>query len=107
MCYNIDGYTPYTVKKLGAVGFGKGVEKARKRIGFGIGVLLFCVITAFSSDYVFGVEFTASSVYAREAYIAMEECGIALGKRYDNKNADLFCAKMLALDGVEFCSIKK
>lgn len=107
VCYNIDGYTPYTVKKLGAVGFGKAVESARKRVGFCIGILLFCMITAFSSDYVFGVEFTASSVYAREAYIAMEECGIALGKRYDNKNADLFCAKMLALDGVEFCSIKK
>lgn len=107
VCYNIGAYTPYTVKRLGAVGIGSVVEKARKRIGFGIGILLFCIITAFSSDYVFGVEFTASDVYAREAYIAMEECGISLGKRYNAKNADLFCAKMLALDGVEFCSIKK
>lgn len=106
-CYNIGEYSPYAVTELGAVGFGGTVEKARKRIGFGIGVLLFCVLTAFASDYAFGVEFSSSSVYAREAYIAMEECGITLGKRYNDKNADLFCAKMLSLDGVEFCSIKK
>ena len=107
VCYNIGEYSPYTVTELGAVGFGKTVEKARKRIGFGLGILLFCATTAYAADYAFGVEFTGSSVYAREAYLAMEECGIALGKKYDDKNADAFCAKMLALDGVEFCSIKK
>ena len=107
VCYNIGEYAPYTVERLGAAGFGYLVENARKRIGFSIGILLFCAITAFSSDYAFGVEFSGSEVYAREAYMAMEECGISLGKRYDDKNADLFCAKMLSLDGVEFCSIKK
>ena len=107
VCYNIGEYAPYTVERLGASGFGYLVENARKRIGFSIGILLFCAITAFSSDYAFGVELSGSEVYAREAYMAMEECGISLGKRYDDKNADLFCAKMLSLDGVEFCSVKK
>ena len=103
----IGEYSPYTVTELGAVGFGKTVEKVRRRIGFSLGILLFCGVTAYSSDYAFGVEFTGSAVYAREAYVAMDECGIALGKKYDDKNADAFCAKMLALKGVEFCSIKK
>ena len=103
----IGDYSPYTVMELGGVGIGKIAEKARKRIGFGIGILLFCAVTAYTADYAFGVEFTGSSVYAREAYLAMEECGIALGEKYDTKNADAFCAKMLALKGVEFCSIKK
>ena len=107
VCYNIGDYSPYTVTELGAVGIGKVAEKARARIGFGLGIVLFCVVTAYAADYAFGVEFTGSSVYAREAYLAMEECGISLGKKYDDKNADAFCAKMLALDGVEFCSIKK
>lgn len=107
VCYNIGEYSPYTVTRLGAVGLGRAVETARSRLGLGVGILLFCVITAFSADYAFGVEFTGSDVYAREAYMAMDECGIFLGKRYNEKNADLFCAKMLALDGVEFCSIKK
>ena len=106
-CYNIGDYSPYTVTELGAVGIGKVAEKARARIGFGLGIVLFCAVTAYLSDYAFGVEFTASSVYAREAYLAMEECNIALGKRYNHQNADAFCAKMTALDGVEFCSIKK
>ena len=107
VCYNIGDYSPYIVTELGAVGFGKAVETARSRIGFCLGILLFCAGTAYVSDYAFGVEFTASSVYAREAYLAMEECNIALGKRYEHKNADAFCAKMMALEGVEFCSIKK
>lgn len=103
----IGEYSPYTVTELGAVGVGKTVEKARRRIGFILGILLFCAVTSYVSDYAFGVEFTGSEVYAREAYAAMDECGIALGKKYDDKNADTFCAKMLALKGVEFCSIKK
>ena len=103
----ISEYSPYTVTELGAVGFGRIVEKAQKRIGFVLGILLFCAATAYADDYAFGVEFTSSSVYAREAYLAMEECGIALWEKYDDKNADAFCAKMLALKGVEFCSIKK
>ena len=107
VCYNIGEYTPYTVTELGAVGVGKLVEGAAARIGFCIGVLLFCALTAYFGDYAFGVEFSGSDVYARETYIAMDECGIELGKRYEDKNADLFCAKMLSLEGVEFCSIKK
>lgn len=105
--YNIGEYVPYTVTELGAVGVGKIVEGAAARIGFCIGALLFCACTAYFGEYTFGVEFSGSDAYAREAYIAMDECGIYTWKRYESKNADLFCAKMTALDGVEFCSIKK
>lgn len=107
VCYNIGEYAPYTVTRLGAVGVGKWIEGALSRIGFCIGVLLFGGLTAYCKDYAFDVEFSGSDVYAREAYIAMEECGIELGKRYRAQNADLFCAKMISLSGVEFCSIKK
>lgn len=107
VCYNIGEYTPYTVTSLGAVGLGKTLETAKNRIGFGIGCLLFATIFTLANECAFGVEFVGSSVYARETYAALDECGIVLGKRYEGKNADLFCSKILSLDGVEFCSLKK
>ena len=106
-CYDIGQYTPYTASALGAVGVGKLFENAKKRVGIWIGAVLFLSITAFANDFVFGVEFVGSQVYARETYEALDEYGIRLGKKYNGKNADLVCAKLLALDGVEFCSLKK
>lgn len=106
-CYDIGQYTPYTASALGAVGVGKLFENAKKRVGIWIGAVLFLCVTAFANDFVFGVEFVGSEVYARETYQALDEYGIRLGKKYNGKNADLVCAKLLSLDGVEFCSLKK
>ena len=106
-CYNVGEYTPYTAASLGAVGFGRAFENAKKRVGIWIGCLLFVFVTAFANDYVFAVEFVGSEVYARETYQALDEYGIRLGKKYDGKNADLVCAKLLSIDGVEFCSVQK
>ena len=105
--YDIGQYTPYTAASLGAVGVGKLFENAKKRVGIWIGAVLFLCTTALVNDFVFGVEFVGSSVYAREAYEALDEYGIRLGRKYDGKNADLVCAKLLSIDGVEFCSIQK
>ncbi len=100
-------YTPYTVEELGAVGIGRTFESIKKRVGICIGVLLFAFITLQANDYIFGVQWTANTAYARETYQALEENGIFLWKKYDSKNADLVCAKLLSIDGVEFCSLKK
>ena len=107
ICYNIGEYSPYTVEKLGAVGIGKLLESAKNRAGLWIGCLAFATVLTLVNECAFGVRFVGTSVYAREAYMALEECGIGFGKRYRGQNADLFCAKMLALDGVEYCSLKK
>lgn len=100
-------YTPYTAISLGAVGFGRTFENAKKRVGIWIGCLLFVCVTAFANDFVFGVEFVGSKVYARETYQALEEYGIRIGKKYKGENVDLVCARLLSMDGVEFCSVKK
>jgi hypothetical protein len=56
---------------------------------------------------VFGVEIVGSKVYAREIYAALEESDICPFAKYSTAKQDEFCAKMLALDGVEFCSVQK
>ena len=107
VCYNRNGYSPYIVKSLGFVGVGKWFAFAKKRVGVLLGLLLFGATTLFADRLVFGVEFVGSDVYAREAYSALEESGIKLFAPYRTGREDWICAKLLALDDVEFCSVKK
>ena len=105
--YKPSEYTPYTVKSLGAVGLGRIFENAKKRIGFLLGILLFSLCTLYADGFVFGVELAGSKVYARETYAALEENGITAFSRYTDNKAEDICARLLALDGVEFCSVQK
>ncbi|MBQ8322950.1 MAG: sporulation protein YqfD [Clostridia bacterium] len=107
VCYNINAYSPYTVRRAGTEGAGKLLRFLKKRGFFVAGALLFCACTLFADSFVFDVEFVGSSVYKREAYAALEEYGIAPFRKYDGSRVDLICSKLLSLDGVEFCSVKK
>lgn len=107
VCYNIENYTPYAVREIGGVGIGKLLETATKRIGLLLGAGIFCIATLYVDSYVFDVEFVGSSIYAREAYQILEQGGIKPFAPYSHKKTDWICSQMLALDGVEFCSVKK
>ena len=107
VCYNRNGYSPYTAQSLGVYGVGKYVQFIKKRIGFALGALLFCACTLFADGFVFGVDFVGTAVYAREAYAALESYGIKPFARYVGGNEDLIAAQLLTLRGVEFCSVRK
>lgn len=107
VCYNNNGYTPYTAKKIGAFGLAKVSERLKNRVGLLLGILLFCTATLYADAFVFGVEFIGSEIYAREVYTALKEQGITPFARYPKGKEDLVCAKLLSLDRVEFCSVKK
>ena len=107
VCYNRTVKSPYLLRDLGAVGIAKPLIWAKKRAGFLAGALLFCAATVFADSFVFGVEFVGTDVYCREVYAALEEYGVQPFSRYERKNEDLICARLLSLDGVEFCSVKK
>ena len=107
MCYNESVCSAYTVKKIGAEGVGKYVETAKRRVGLLLGGLLCVTMVLCSQPLVFAVEFVGTSVYAREAYAALEEVGITPFAPYQEGKEDLVCAKLLALDGIEFCSVRK
>ena len=107
VCYNRNASTPYTVRKLGGVGVGKAVETLSRRVGVLLGALLFCAGTLYADRFVFAVDFVGSSVYAREAYAALEQGGIKLFAPYRKEKVDWVCSQLLALEGVEFCSVQK
>ena len=107
VCYNNNGYSPYVAKKIGAFGFARWSEKLRNRVGLFLGGLLFCAVTLYADSLVLGVDFTASNVYAREALQTLEARGIKAFAPYKSEEADLICAELMRLDGVEFCSVKK
>ena len=107
VCYNDCVYSAYTVKKVGAVGLQKYIEWAKRRVGMLLGGLLCILLVLFFDPFIFTVEFTASKVYAREAYIALEEAGITPFSFYKEGNEDIVCAKLLQIPNVEFCSLRR
>lgn len=114
-CYNKKGkdeknsYTQgvYTVKKAPATGILKGVEFLKNRIGVCLGAVVFCIGLPLADGFVFGVETVGADGYQREIYQALAENGVKNFALYPKGKEDLICAKLLALDGVEFCSVKK
>jgi hypothetical protein len=107
VCYNRNGSYPYSVRDLGGTGLEKYLDFFKKRIGLLLGGLLFCTVTLWADQTVMGVEFVGSGVYQRETLAALESQGIKPFSVYKTGGEDLVCAKILALDGVEFCSVKK
>ena len=107
VCYNVSVPTPYKAERMGAVGLGRVWTWAKNRVGLLLGGLLALTAFSYTDRYIFQVEFTGANVYKREALIALEEGGIKEFAPYTGENVDLICAKLLALDGVEYCSVKK
>ena len=107
VCYNRNGYAPYTTRLVRAEGLEKLLSFFKKRSLFLAGAILFCACTLFADSFVLGVQIVGSKVYRREVYIALEEHGIKPFARYDNKQTDMICSSLLSLQGVEFCSVKK
>lgn len=107
ICYNKSVYSPYFVQKTGAVGLFRYAKRLQNRIGIVLGALLFCALTSYFDGLILGVEYTGTNVYAREAEQTLASYGIKPFAKYKSGNEDIVCAKLLALDGVEFCSVKK
>ena len=106
MCYNT-AVTAYKAQALGAEGVGKYLQASKKRVGLLLGGLLCVGIVAASSPLVLAVEVVGGECYTREALQALDEVGIRRFAPYSKGQEDLVCAKILALDGVEYCSLKK
>ena len=111
LCYN-KGATSlsssaFTARFAPKKGLSAWLDKTKKRVGLLLGALLFVFLTAFADGFVFGVEFVGTDVYAREAYAALQELSIRTFAPYKRGKEDMLCAKLLAIDGVEFCSVQK
>lgn len=107
VCYNNSINSVYTVKKTGTTGVWKYIELAKRRVGLLLGGLLCIILTLLSDSLVFEIECTGTNIYAREVSMALGEVGITPFSFYEKGKEDLVCAKLLAIDDVEFCSVKK
>lgn len=107
VCYNKSVCSAYTVKKLTPLGVGRWANFFKRRVGLLLGGL-FCMIAALATQpYVFTVECIGAVAYRREALMALAEVGIKPFSRYRQGFEDVVCAKLLAIDDVAFCSVKK
>ncbi len=107
MCYNSKRESVYSFTRVGAKDV-RAKKIARLRlVGVGLGVCLFFAIVAFSSPYVFRIDVVGTDVYQREVRSILQTHGIKLYAPYKREVEDAVCAKILALDGVEFCSMRK
>ncbi len=107
VCYNNRVYSAYAVRRTAEFGIAKYITIAKRRVGMLLGGLLCMLLVLLSQPFVFEIEFTGTDIYAREAKMALEEAGIALFRPYAAGKEDLVCARLLALDNVEFCSVRK
>lgn len=88
-------------------GLARWASCLKKRIGLLLGGLLFIGASVFLDGFVFGVDFVGTDAYARETYAALREANIRTFAPYRGGQEDMICAKLLSIDGVEFCSVKK
>lgn len=107
VCYNDSAYHPYFVRKKGAEGLGFAFYKLAQRTGLIVGALLFMLTTLVFDGFIFGVDVVGATAYTREVCETLEENGVKTFAPYRSGKEDLISAKLLALDGVEFCSVKK
>ncbi len=107
VCYNSSSYHPYAVEETGSVGLAKLVDFCKNRTGALLGGLGFCAITLALQSMTFGVELVGNSAYKREVLSTLAQEKIRPFALYDEGKQDVLTAKLLTLQGVEFCSIRK
>jgi hypothetical protein len=99
-CYNIVYVKNYGLSAL--------LTLCRKKAGALIGCALFGVVCLSAGYPVLKIEVVGDGAYYRENVLGiLAESGIEVGKGYDRETAPEVTAKILALDGVSFCSVKK
>lgn len=107
VCYNVSVHTPYKARRMGMMGIGKFFERIKNRVGLLLGALLALIAFSYADSYIFAVEFTGAQVYRREALMLLEQGGIQPFSPYKREKTDWICSQILALDDVEYCSVKK
>jgi hypothetical protein len=99
-CYNIMYTKNYGLSRIPAL--------CREKVGAIAGCALFGALCLLSGYPVLKIEVVGGGAYYREQVVSLlAESGIAVGKGYDEKSAPEATAKILSLDGVSFCSVKK
>lgn len=99
-CYNILYVKNYGLSRIPVL--------CKEKLGVLIGCALFAALCIFSGYPVLKIEVVGAGEYYREKVIGLlAESGVSVGKGYKEEVAPEVTAKILSLDGVSFCSVKK
>lgn len=99
-CYNI-GIGRFSAKK-------RLVNALIARIGLVIGALLFIAVALMANALVLRIEVTGNGAYlAPDVIAAARECGFAEWTTARNADAPALSARVLSMNGVTFCSVKR
>ncbi len=107
LCYNSSTYHPYAVEEIGSVGLAKLTDFCKNRAGALLGGLAFCSLTLALQPMVMGVELVGNPAYKREVLSTLAQEKIRPFAFYEEEKRDILTAKLLTLQGVEFCSVQK
>ncbi len=107
VCYNSSEHFAYKVTPQGGVGLAKWVEFCKKRTGIVLGLLAFACVTLAADNLVLGIDVVGATAYARESKIALADEGIKPFAFYAKGREAAVTAKLLQIEGAEFCSVKK
>ena len=97
----------YAIEKLPPRGGLKILTFFKERVGVVLGALLFLAITAWGDSLVLRVQIDAPAVYTAQVQKTLQEEGVKQYLPYNKAKKDVVCARLLGLDGVSYCSIKK
>ena len=107
MCYNSKRGSVYSFTRVGDLGVRARKIARVRRIALGLGVCCFFGLVGGFSSCVFKIETIGAKVYEREIKQILKENGVVPYAFYESGKENGICAKILALDGVEFCSVRK
>ena len=107
MCYNNIRGSVYTFTRVGALPARERIIRAHRTLGILLGVCSWILLVLASSVLVLRIEVVGSTVYEREVRSLLREKGIRLFSVYPENKEEVLASKILAFEGVEFCSVQK
>ena len=107
MCYNSKRESVYSFARVGALGARERKIAHQRLLGIGLGICMFFMLFFSASSYIFRVDVVGTDIYRRETLEILQANGVRLYAPYESGKEDVICARILALDGVEFCSVQK
>ena len=107
VCYNGYEQSSYRVSRVGEESALRLFRALKKRWGILIGAAVCLPLSLFADGYILAVDVVGADCYKREVMQTLEESGLRLFSRFDGDKVDGVCAKLLALDGVGFCTVEK
>ena len=97
----------FEVQSLGEKGIFPRLKSLKNRAGLLAGAAVFLLVTAFADNFTLNTVYTGDGALCKKAQRIVKESGINAFTRFTEAQAEELSAKILALDGAGYASVKK